>query len=547
MCDNIVMFGPTHSGKSTLMGYLLVYDLSDEEYRRRNRRIRAKIEEIGSRYKDDRALAYYVDTGKDERRAYDREEKSKGSSKRIHIQKTALDIELDCTFIDTPGTDVAWAHKYQGLFLGDVGIFIIEIGKLLELSRKIEGSNTYNTMINQLFAPVYLWKHYKRMRRLIVAISKIDLASYNQYSIKRAERVLRSLDIFREVPIVPISINVEKRNGNNIVNSIHEEMAWYNGKTLIDEIKIMLDKERDENLEEPMLFAHIERLFVRTKSNNQSALRVKILNGTVRIGDEVYLAPVNVNNYTKSIKGVVASLKHETRGNVNSLTKGEIGGIIFSKVMDGRERIKLSDVELKRTSIIFDNDSDCRCGNLLYFNISKENLSVLDKAQIHFCVGDRIKMIWFGKIICMHLLNIIEDEMDYKIVLMNTSSQHSLFMLPIRKNGKFFYDEYVLQLGDILFINAVLSDLELVSENHKKEVLYAFQGEMPKEKEEKLQNLNLKVEISYDEERKETSIYWKDLMELEMKKSMETTVKILKKLGIESYKVSILPIKNKMI
>ena len=43
MCDNIVMFGPTHSGKSTLLGYLKVYDWEEDEYRRHNLKIARKI------------------------------------------------------------------------------------------------------------------------------------------------------------------------------------------------------------------------------------------------------------------------------------------------------------------------------------------------------------------------------------------------------------------------------------------------------------------------------------------------------------------------
>ena len=376
MCDNIVIFGPTHSGKSTLMGFLMVCDWSEEAYLRSNMRMKQKMEETGLKYKRDLTLAYYVDTGKDERMAYDNNETSRGTSKRIHIQKTALGINVDCTFIDTPGSDFAWKHKYEGLFLGDVGIFIIEIRKLIELSRKVKGSNSYNVKISQLFSPLYLWKHYKRMKRLIVVISKVDMELYSPYAIKRAENILRSIEILKDVPIIPISIDVENRKSNNVICCVSDDMQWYKGKSLISEIKEMLQAEHQKSFEDDLILAHIERIFEKTKSNNQPAIRVKILNGTIHTGDEIYIGPVKFKS-TKEIvllKGIVLSLKHETRGIVKNLSRGEIGGIIFSKLWDERERVKLTDIELKRTSMIYDNIKNCRSGNLLYFNIEKNTL-----------------------------------------------------------------------------------------------------------------------------------------------------------------------------
>ena len=47
MCDNIVVFGPTHSGKSSLLGYLKVFDMDENEYMRNNMRIASKMKENG--------------------------------------------------------------------------------------------------------------------------------------------------------------------------------------------------------------------------------------------------------------------------------------------------------------------------------------------------------------------------------------------------------------------------------------------------------------------------------------------------------------------
>lgn len=547
MCDNIVVFGPTHSGKSTLLGYLKVFDMDEDEYMRNNMRIASQIKENGLKYKEDMALAYYVDTGLDERTRYNKGQKSQGTSKRIHIAKTALDIELNCTFIDTPGSDAAWKHKYEGLFLGDVGVFMIEIRKLSELSRKVVGSSTYNAKVNDLFSPVYLWKHYKRMKRLIVVISKIDMERYSPYAILRAESTLRSIEILKDVPIVPICINVSSRTSYNIIDSMCTEMNWYTGKSLIDEIKDMFIKEQTEKFTTSMAVAHIERIIPKTKFNQQPAIRVKVLDGVIHVGDEIYIGPVRYNKENKILKGVVFSLKHESKGKVNSLFQGEIGGIIFSKLWVEREKIKLADarLKLKRTSMVFQRVDNCRMGNLLYFTVEKNELNIsVSKYLDNINIGSRIKIIWFGKIISMHLINMIDNNSKYNMILMNTSSEGSMFMLPMKNDGKLLFEHFVFQLADLLFVNARLSDLEIISEEIRREVVITFKGEISDIN--LLKGLKLDMEYFYDTTKYESKLSWKNLTDSNLKKVMESTTKFLKSRGINQYKTIILPQKKEI-
>ncbi len=539
MSNNIVIFGPTHSGKSTLIGYLHVYQMGENEFYLSNLRIKRKIEEMGYKYKKDRILAYYADQGIDEIKAYDKAEKSRGTSKRIHIKETALDMELNCTFIDTPGSDIAWKHKNEGLFLGEIGIFMIEIGKVIELSRKVIGSNAYNAKVNELFSSIYLWKHYKRMKRIIVVISKIDLVVYSSYAVKRAESTLRSIDILKEVPIVPISIDVENRRSHNILDSKNEEMQWYRGKSLVAEIEKMLVEENEVVVDDSELFAHIERIIPRTKSNNHPAIRVKVLNGTIYDKDEIYLGPFKNNSENIMLRGQILSIKNETRGLVSHLSKGEIGGIIFSKLWNQRERLKLTDVRLKRTSIVCKSSERCKEGNLLYFNIDKRYLTGnVQKYFDQIAVGNRLKLIWFGKIISMHLLYIEENSIQYNIVLMNTSSE-SLFMLPMKDSGKLLYEEFLLQLSEVLFVNAYLSDLEMISDQSRREVMFTFDGKI--EDINTLKGIEPNFVCSYDGKADQTYAIWNNLTDVSIKRIMESTMKFIRSRNIKVYRTNILP------
>lgn len=60
--------------------------MSEIEYRQQVHKIRKEISNEGLTYYSDMELAYFVDTGKDERRKYVGEKVSSiGTSKRIHI------------------------------------------------------------------------------------------------------------------------------------------------------------------------------------------------------------------------------------------------------------------------------------------------------------------------------------------------------------------------------------------------------------------------------------------------------------------------------
>lgn len=146
----ITVFGPTHSGKSTLMGYIHTKDMSEIEYRQQVHKIRKEISNEGLTYYSDMELAYFVDTGKDERRKYVGEKVSSiGTSKRIHILD---DLCADFSFIDTPGSDIVYSEQYSGQFMGDYGIYLIESTLLYNLRYMEHDSKEYHELQYRIFA-----------------------------------------------------------------------------------------------------------------------------------------------------------------------------------------------------------------------------------------------------------------------------------------------------------------------------------------------------------------------------------------------------------
>lgn len=479
MNDNIVFFGPTHSGKSTLLGYMKSYDLSDEEYALENKRIKERIEEIdGKSYRQDRVLAYYVDTGIDEIKTFDKGETSLGGSKRIHMSKVASGFDMNCTFIDTPGSDMGWRDKYEGTFLGDIGVFIVDIGeleKLENLKNNVDSKksiNKYSSMSSRLFSPIYIWQCYKKMSRLIIAVSKVDMVNYQQNRVIKVINMLKAQDILSDIPIVPISIDVKNRTSNNIVPNTVKDMSWYKGPSLVEELKRLINEDQKGKTTEGILFAKVERFFERTKSNNQPALRVKVLNGAIHLGDTISVGPVEVYDEVGYISGKVKSLRYETREDTEVILKGQIGGVILSRVSFNGDRISLRDAEQKRTCIVFNDAAERTEGNLLEFEINAEKLSeenVYSLMEVNERLKNepnkviRLNLIWFGKVISMHVMKSTEANNVFTLILQNTVPKHrpSIFTLPLNGEGDLIFKEYIIQLENKGFVPAKLIHISM--------------------------------------------------------------------------------------
>ena len=474
MNGNIVFFGPTHSGKSTLLGYMKSYDLTDKEYELENEKIKKRIENIDANsYRPDRVLAYYVDTGIDEIKLYSKNVKSLGSSKRIHMSKVASDLDMNCTFIDTPGSEMGWKDKYEGTFLGDIGVFIIDIGEL-EKFKDLENNPyskksrvIYSALSSKLFSPAYIWQCYKKMRKLLVAISKVDMINHEEDKINSTIDMLKQMDIFRNIPIIPISIDVKNRTSNNVIPDDLKDMPWYKGPSLVGELKRLIKENQQEILTEDVLFAKVERFFERTHSNNQPALRIKVLNGAVRLGDIIKVGPVEVNREAGYISGKVKSLLYETKESTEVISKGQIGGIIFSRVLFNGVRISLRDAEQKRTCIVFNDAAHRAEGNLLVFEIDSKKISNDNTLSLMY-VNERLKkfpervirinLIWFGKVISMHVMRSVEEDKIFKLTLQNTVPKHkpSMFTLPLNDNNELMFKEFIIQLENKGFVTARL-------------------------------------------------------------------------------------------
>jgi len=177
---NIAVFGPSHAGKSSLVGYLNVRTNSNPNDWERI--VKGIQRELGSDYVPAQKFAYVVDTGKDER-SKESVHSGMGTSKEMHTAAFTLDVKGDkvaLNILDTPGTPIREREQYVGMYLGDIGIFVIEAPKIVERGWSDPEA------VRKFFAPLIAWIEFKSDCAFAVVISKFDQCDFLEESFNKA-------------------------------------------------------------------------------------------------------------------------------------------------------------------------------------------------------------------------------------------------------------------------------------------------------------------------------------------------------------------------
>lgn len=259
--SNIVIFGSTQSGKTTLLGYLVTGMLRNPQFNDevlknlkliRNLTIKDEFN-IGNPYRPinvnkDVILPSFVSLDKNELKKFtDGYNTSEGTTKRLHhkqlticmAEKDSNSIYTDqdqnenvsCTFIDVPGFRQRLSDKYRGFFDGEVGIAVLKLSELVKLYDLLNNKPASDTMSNiddlegRLFEPIRVWCDYRSPLHLVIAISQIDrrpengfYAENNEGKSEQKKDINKAIECIKmhveeydkgiDIPISPISIRV---------------------------------------------------------------------------------------------------------------------------------------------------------------------------------------------------------------------------------------------------------------------------------------------------------------------------------------------------
>lgn len=293
---NLVTIGHVDHGKSTLVGRLL-YEHGEipahiiEEYRK-------QAEEKG---KATFEFAWVMDRYKEER--------ERGVTIDLSHRKFETD-KIYFTIIDAPGHRDFVKNMITGTSQADAAMLVIS-------AREGEGIMAQTREHAQLAKTL-------GVQQLIVLINKMD-ATQPPYSEKRFNEVKADVEKFlaqvgyRNIPIIPIS----GYKGDNIIKK-SENMKWYNGPTLIEQLETLKIPEKPTN--KPLRLP-IQDVYSITGIGTVPVGRVET--GVLKPGDKVIFMPANKQGEVKSIEMHHESLASAEPGdnvgfNVRGIAKNDI-------------------------------------------------------------------------------------------------------------------------------------------------------------------------------------------------------------------------------
>lgn len=403
--SNIVIFGATQSGKTTLLGYLATAmfrhpQLNDEIFEKFKliRKLSTKDEfSIGDPHNPinvnkDIILPSFVSLDKDELLKF-RGGSTEGTTKRIHHQQLTICISeckdafgkqnenenVSCTFLDLPGFRQKLSDKYRGFFEGDIGIAVLKLKELLELNRLLnsnsdEDREKIDKFERRLFEPLRIWCDYRSPKSIMIALSQIDLSLIGnseegkiKNQINDINNALNLINLYTkqfsrgiEIPVSPISIKIVsekntkkhyrmsvffKRKEDNIYSEPESKLLPGSG-TFISCLKKIMQISDGINLSNFSMASVYKPMKAIVNGSPKTALNVHSIHGTIHNSDELILGPVidKDNNVVFAQCGLSSIKADGTKNPSDRLLEGNVGGLIFKsiKLQNSKHQYNLS-------------------------------------------------------------------------------------------------------------------------------------------------------------------------------------------------------------
>lgn len=534
--NNIVIFGPVHSGKTTLAGYIHSYYLSKEEFNMKEDKIKKELEERNIKYKISNRFTYFISLDDDELKK-DSKANFLGTTKRIHmkhIPHKEEDSIVDITYIETPGvnTRVEWNQRYEGIFIGEIGIFVIDINELLKLSQMKQESREYKTKVQDIFASLFLWCSFRKKDKVIIAISKTEQSFCAD--VRCAVDVIQSFSLFRNIRIVPIGIKIEEREDCNIFTNKHCVKGIrqkYN--TLMKEI-IDLISEKKEKERVGIKFAYINNPSEKNVHGNY--FTVKVLSGVFDVGERVKVYPIKRNelgnNEELIFKIKAARGMEDDQIEYTEIKAGNIVNIDTHKINISGTDVSLKEVIFSKSCLLLGEETQYLEGNYLLFKTKLSNKNVFQERYKTLKPMQKVNVVWFGKIITMEIVSRYLEGKYYHLggVVIDDS-----IIMPLDKNNNesnLPYKNFTLEIDNSYFFDANLEHIINIDKNKTFSYFYMFDITNNFEVKNDLEGLN----CTY---KRESYYIWNNYNYGQMKKCMEQLSNIMVKYKINDYDLRI--------
>lgn len=428
---SIVIFGPAHAGKSTLAGYLKAKGDINFDFNKFDRDMKKN-----HWYDENQRYTYIFDRSIDERdiKSYRKIVGTKTGTSR-YMAASSLRMEEDVfTIIDTPGAQHLYKEREKGIFLGDIGVFVIHINKLLD-------SNTFDEMKDcQLeLVPLDVWINvFKKKIKPIIVISRMDLADYSQSAFDIGSRIIRNAVGNHDVDIVPVAIDRSGQKDSNVFECT-KNLSWYDGKPLIKVLENYLNmhhKKKSETLF-ASLITHGRQDF--TVPGVGKIWRWKMLDGSIKKDDTVKITPVIIKNkLSPYILADINNIQHEQGKDSEIALCGHVIGIDLNNILFKKRRVPKFEIEMLPSSCIISKDAKYAYGNVLKIDVS-ENLYKKAKLQMS------VMILWFGNYIPAIIIS--KETNNEKFIIVVEIKTNITVSLPIGGNNKYLFRKFYLRIG----------------------------------------------------------------------------------------------------
>lgn len=423
---NIVVFGKAQSGKSTLLGYL---------YSQLNRNFNIYefekniMNELGCDYVPSYLYAYIMDETRYERFV-------RKGTRTMHVRKILFDENTRVTIIDTPGVEHYTISKQRGVFLGDIGIFCLELIDVISEDFLVS-SKENNTIISSLL----LWANLGH-KSIIVALTKCDkskcLVEDYRIATERVNELCGKTKI-NSVTIIPISVIVSQKIGNNIVGR-SSEFSWYRQDTLYEALDKKIINLLDIKKEE-LLFC-IYNQIDKPSSKAGKVWMIKIIQGEISVDDQIIISPVLTKN--KEFISVCATVKtirydlneDEEKQIIKTASAGEIVGIDLKNIHCKNERIDKKSFDTIYTTCGFDSNVNFVVSDTFVFSIKIEYDEI-------FTLNREFCLIWFGRSIPFTIYK--QPYTKNNQIYISAKIKSRKLALPVYKNGEYYFKQLIIK------------------------------------------------------------------------------------------------------
>lgn len=418
-----------NAGKSTCIGYIYNKTLEQDPGYCFENYIQSLQVQLPS-YDCSRDYGYLVDENQNERIKV-RSSKT-GTSKQVHYKH--IDIGgVGFTAIDTPGSAHRRHQRQKGIYYGDIGVFCIEINQLIsdDLFMKKD-------LYASLIATLLLWNKYHGST--IIAITKMDTCEFREEAFRMGCEVLRQIcgDEIKISTIIPISVEVRERRGHNIDKS-SERMLWFEGDTLHEAISKYSQAQDSCGKDSPLLF-YVDKMHKRTVHNGRT-WRIKLLQGSINVGDEIVLAPVKIGTNSVAITARVKTLRKdfteakEGELDVRQAKDSSFVGVDLSDIRNNARKLKKDDFEVFYTTCGFRKGTQYQSSDKLIFKIG---FMLNDK----FSLKREMGLLWFGREVPFCIIG-REKIQDGFLITVQLKNRH--IAIPLNFEGRYQAKELIIR------------------------------------------------------------------------------------------------------